>query len=158
MGVAISGNNANRMRMTCRDIMDISTSTLSSQEWRWQFSLRPTIVLQQRSLSTPKDPSSSSSSSSPSSSSSTPPEKQEMVTFAFVESATGNKIIVDGVIGKTVLDTAIKYDVDIEGACGGELACSTCHVIVPQDVFDKLPKKKEEEDDMLDLAWGLQPT
>jgi ferredoxin len=75
-----------------------------------------------------------------------------------VESKTGNKIIVDGTIGKTVLDTAVQYDVDIEGACGGELACSTCHVIVPQDVFDRLPKKKEEEDDMLDLAWGLTPT
>ena len=47
---------------------------------------------------------------------------------------------------------------DIEGACGGELACSTCHVIVPKDVYDRLPPKKEEEDDMLDLAWGLTPT
>ena len=57
-----------------------------------------------------------------------------------------------------MLDTAVQHDVDIEGACGGELACSTCHVIVPKDVYDRLPKKKEEEDDMLDLAWGLTPT
>ena len=44
------------------------------------------------------------------------------------------------------------------GACGGELACSTCHIIFSQDIYDKLPKKAEEEDDMLDLAWGLTAT
>ena len=49
-------------------------------------------------------------------------------------------------------------NVDIEGACGGQLACSTCHVILPQEVYDSLPEKTEEEEDMLDLAWGLQDT
>ncbi|RYH16592.1 2Fe-2S iron-sulfur cluster binding domain-containing protein [archaeon] len=65
---------------------------------------------------------------------------------------------VQGELGKTVLDVAIANNVDIEGACGGELACSTCHVIVPRDIYDKLPAKKEEEEDMLDLAMGLTPT
>eukprot|EP01035_Chromulina_nebulosa_P020917 gene20917-27112_t len=67
-------------------------------------------------------------------------------------------ILVDAELGKTVLDVAIDHNIDIEGACGGELACSTCHVILPQDLFDKLPAKSEEEQDMLDLAWGLTPT
>lgn len=80
------------------------------------------------------------------------------VTFAFVESKSGNKVVVEGEIGKSVLDVAVAYDVDIEGACGGELACSTCHVIVDKKLFDVLPPKKEEEDDMLDLAWGLKAT
>jgi ferredoxin len=44
------------------------------------------------------------------------------------------------------------------GACGGDLACSTCHVVLPQDYYDKLPPKAEEEEDMLDLAWGLTDT
>ena len=43
----------------------------------------------------------------------------------------------------------------ILGACGGELACSTCHVILPQRYYDKLGEKSEEEEDMLDLAWGV---
>ena len=44
------------------------------------------------------------------------------------------------------------------GACGGDLACSTCHVVLPKEYYDKLDKKEEEEDDMLDLAWGLTDT
>ena len=44
------------------------------------------------------------------------------------------------------------------GACGGELACSTCHLIFDQEVYDKLPPKLDEEDDMLDLAFELTET
>ena len=80
------------------------------------------------------------------------------VKFSFIEAKSGQKISVEGEEGKTVLDVALEYDVDIEGACGGELACSTCHVIVSDELFKKLPPKKEEEDDMLDLAWGLTKT
>ena len=49
-------------------------------------------------------------------------------------------------------------DVEIEAACGGELACSTCHVVLDKDLYDKLPAKLEEENDMLDLAMGLTST
>ena len=41
------------------------------------------------------------------------------------------------------------------GACGGVVACSTCHVVVHPEFFKKLPKAEEEELDMLDLAFGL---
>lgn len=44
------------------------------------------------------------------------------------------------------------------GACGGELACSTCHLVFEKDVYDQLPEISEEEEDMLDLAWGLTDT
>jgi ferredoxin len=44
------------------------------------------------------------------------------------------------------------------GACGGELACSTCHLIFEQSVYDTLPEKDEEEDDMLDLAMEVTET
>ena len=80
------------------------------------------------------------------------------IPFYFIEGKSGNKVRVEGELGKTVLDVAVAHDIDIEGACGGELACSTCHVIVPKALFDILPAKKEEEDDMLDLAWGLKAT
>lgn len=80
------------------------------------------------------------------------------VDFAFVERLSGDKISVSGVVGKTVLDVALDNNVDIEGACGGELACSTCHVIVEQKLYGKLVPKKVEEEDMLDLAQGLCET
>ncbi len=44
------------------------------------------------------------------------------------------------------------------GACGGQMACSTCHVIVPREYYDIIPKPSEEENDMLDLAFGLTDT
>lgn len=44
------------------------------------------------------------------------------------------------------------------GACGGELACSTCHLVFEKELFEKLPEISEEEEDMLDLAWGLTDT
>lgn len=45
-----------------------------------------------------------------------------------------------------------------QGACGGELACSTCHLIFDQNVYDTLPPKSDEEEDMLDLAFELTET
>jgi len=48
--------------------------------------------------------------------------------------------------------------VDIEGACEGSLACSTCHVIVDAEWFEKLGDPTEDEEDMLDLAFGLEKT
>ena len=44
------------------------------------------------------------------------------------------------------------------GACGGELACATCHLIFEQEIYDTLPEKDDEEDDMLDLAFNLTET
>lgn len=61
-------------------------------------------------------------------------------------------------LGDTMLEVAQKNKIDIEGACGGECACSTCHVILDKASFDKLPPPQEEEMDMLDLATGLTKT
>ncbi|VVT19660.1 (2Fe-2S) ferredoxin (fragment) [Erythrobacter sp. EC-HK427] len=46
----------------------------------------------------------------------------------------------------------------LEGTCEGQMACSTCHVIVAREWFVKLPEASEEEEDMLDLAADVQPT
>ena len=64
----------------------------------------------------------------------------------------------DAPAGKTLLEIAWENNIDIEGACEGCMACSTCHVIVDQGQFEKLPAPSEDEEDMLDLAWGLTPT
>jgi 2Fe-2S ferredoxin len=65
---------------------------------------------------------------------------------------------VDAPVGISLLEVAHKNDIDLEGACEGSLACSTCHVIVDEEFFDQLPEAKEEEEDMLDLAFGLTHT
>ena len=64
----------------------------------------------------------------------------------------------DAPLGLSVLEIAHKHGVDIEGACEGSLACSTCHVIVDGAWFGKLAKPTEDEEDMLDLAFDLQET
>mmetsp|Transcript_12597 Transcript_12597/g.41298 ORF Transcript_12597/g.41298 Transcript_12597/m.41298 type:complete len:132 (+) Transcript_12597:25-420(+) len=82
---------------------------------------------------------------------------EETVRLTFVDQS-GAETVVPAVVGKTVLDAALAQDIDIEAACGGEMACSTCHVILEQGHFDSLGKPSEEEQDMLDLAWGLTDT
>jgi len=65
---------------------------------------------------------------------------------------------VNAELGKHLLDVAHDNGIDLEGACGGELACATCHCIFEQAVYDGLPEKLEEEEDMLDLAIDLRDT
>ena len=69
-----------------------------------------------------------------------------------------NKIEVDAPLGLSILEIAHSYKIDLEGACEGSLACSTCHIIVDENWYDKLPKALEAEEDMLDLAFGLTQT
>jgi ferredoxin len=59
------------------------------------------------------------------------------------------KLVVQARIGETLLQTAHRNDVDLEGACEGVCACSTCHLIFQQDVFDHIPEPSEDEEDML---------
>ena len=61
-------------------------------------------------------------------------------------------------IGDNLLRCAQSHGVELEGACECSVACSTCHVILDDDTFDSLPEASEDEDDMLDLAFGLTPT
>jgi 2Fe-2S ferredoxin len=70
----------------------------------------------------------------------------------------GTARVVDAPLGLSVLEIAHKHGVDIEGACEGSLACSTCHVIVDPAWYGRLAKATEDEEDMLDLAFGLQAT
>ncbi len=73
-------------------------------------------------------------------------------------SPNGERLEVEAPVGNSVLEIARRNDIDIEGACDGSLACSTCHVIVAEVDFDRLPVPEEDEEDMLDLAFGLMPT
>ena len=72
--------------------------------------------------------------------------------------AGGIEVPVDVEVGTSVLEAAWNNNIDIEGACEGAMACSTCHVILGKKDFDKLDDPSEEEEDLLDLAWGVRPT
>ena len=80
-----------------------------------------------------------------------------MPKMVFVEQ-NGARREVDAPLGLSVLEIAHKHGVDIEGACEGSLACSTCHVIVDPEWFGRLAEPTEDEEDMLDLAFDLQET
>lgn len=58
--------------------------------------------------------------------------------------------------GQTICDAALENDIEIEHACEKSCACTTCHVIV-REGFDSLNESTEDEDDLLDKAWGLEP-
>ena len=70
----------------------------------------------------------------------------------------GEHVEVDAPLGLSVLEIAHRNNIDLEGACEGSLACSTCHVIVDPEWYDVLAAASEDEEDMLDLAFGLTHT
>jgi len=77
----------------------------------------------------------------------------------FVEADGVTETTVKAAIGTSLLEVAHAYDIELEGACEGSLACSTCHVIVQdQAMYNKLTEPDDDENDMLDLAFGLTET
>ena len=67
---------------------------------------------------------------------------------------SGNKKIVEVENGLSVMEGAIQNDIPgIDADCGGSMACATCHVYVKEEWWDKLPAKKDGEEDMLDMAY-----
>ncbi len=80
-----------------------------------------------------------------------------MPRVIFVE-PDGTRREVDAPLGHSLLQIAWDNKIDIEGACEGAMACSTCHVIVAPEWFERLEEVSEDEEDMLDLAFGLTPT
>ncbi|KAG0374017.1 hypothetical protein BGX24_010950 [Mortierella sp. AD032] len=70
----------------------------------------------------------------------------------------GEEISVQAHEGESLLDVAWANDIDIEGACEASLACSTCHLILDPESYSKLEEPTDEENDMLDLAFGLTDT
>ena len=65
---------------------------------------------------------------------------------------------VEAAPGSVLLDVAQANAQPLEGACEGAMACSTCHVIVAAEDFERLPRASEEEDDLLDLAAHVTRT
>ncbi|WP_230280098.1 MULTISPECIES: 2Fe-2S iron-sulfur cluster-binding protein [unclassified Croceicoccus] len=80
-----------------------------------------------------------------------------MVRVTFV-SPKGEKIEAEGAAGSTLLEIGQAAGMPLEGTCEGQMACSTCHVIVASEWFGKLPVASDDEEDMLDLAANAGPT
>jgi 2Fe-2S ferredoxin len=81
-----------------------------------------------------------------------------MPKMIFISADGKERHEVDAPLGLSVLEVAHKHGFDLEGACEGSMACSTCHVIVDPAWYPKLKPAAEEEEDMLDLAFGLTKT
>ncbi|HSQ82607.1 MAG TPA: ISC system 2Fe-2S type ferredoxin [Casimicrobiaceae bacterium] len=62
----------------------------------------------------------------------------------------------EGKPGMSLLDNLLEQGIEVEHACEKSCACTTCHLIV-REGFDSLPEASEDEDDLLDRAWGLTP-
>ncbi len=71
---------------------------------------------------------------------------------------TSGEEVVDAPNGLSVMEIAKKNNINLEGACGGSLACATCHIVIDPEWFEKTGDISEDEEDMLDLAFNLAPT
>ncbi|SMC55834.1 2Fe-2S iron-sulfur cluster-binding protein [Novosphingobium sp. B1] len=80
-----------------------------------------------------------------------------MVSVTFV-TAKGEKIAGEGEAGTRLLELGQAKGMPLEGTCEGQMACSTCHVVIDPAWFEKLPPAVEDEEDMLDLAAGVTRT
>jgi 2Fe-2S ferredoxin len=76
-----------------------------------------------------------------------------MPKITYIENS-GKSQTIEVTNGLTVMEGAVQNDIPgIDADCGGGMACATCHVYVTEEWFDKLPKKEDGEEDMLDMAF-----
>jgi ferredoxin len=76
----------------------------------------------------------------------------------FLHADGDGETVVDAAAGENLLSAGQNALMPLEGTCEGQMACSTCHVIVDKAYFDKLPDASDMEEDMLDLAAGVRRT
>ena len=65
--------------------------------------------------------------------------------------------VIDATPGKSICDTLLENGIEIEHACEKSCACTTCHVVI-REGYSALAPPEEDEEDLLDRAWGLEPT
>ena len=76
-----------------------------------------------------------------------------MTKITYIES-NGKSHQIDVANGLTVMEGAVQNNIPgIDADCGGSMACATCHVYVKEDWFNRLPKKENGEEDMIDMAY-----
>lgn len=80
-----------------------------------------------------------------------------MVRITFI-TERGERVEAKGKVGDRLLEVGQAAGMPLEGTCEGQMACSTCHVIVAKEWFARLDPASEDEEDMLDLAAGVART
>ena len=80
-----------------------------------------------------------------------------MVKVNFL-TADGQRVTAEGAVGASLLEVGQAAGMALEGTCEGQMACSTCHVVVTPEWFDRLSPASADEEDMLDLAAGVART
>lgn len=85
-------------------------------------------------------------------------DRKEGIRVVYKYGSDGSEHEVHGEEGQDLMRLAHDNDIELEGACEGSLACSTCHVIVEPKYYKMLSEPTDEENDMLDLAYGLSET
>jgi len=78
----------------------------------------------------------------------------KLMTVQFI-TAEGNRVCAQATAGQRLLEVGQAAGMPLEGTCEGQMACSTCHVIVAESWFDRLAPASNDEEDMLDLAAGV---
>ncbi|MEG3180357.1 2Fe-2S iron-sulfur cluster-binding protein [Sphingomonas sp. LT1P40] len=81
-----------------------------------------------------------------------------MIRVRFIDPDGDGVTEAEAAAGDRLLEVGQAKGMPLEGTCEGQMACSTCHVIVAPEDFDRLPRASEEEEDMLDLAVGATRT
>ena len=79
------------------------------------------------------------------------------ISVTFID-PRGRSVAASGEPGDSLLRAGLAAGLPLEGTCEGQMACSTCHVVVAPDWFDRLAPSSEEEEDMLDFAAGVRRT
>ncbi|WP_324739731.1 2Fe-2S iron-sulfur cluster-binding protein [Tsuneonella sp. CC-YZS046] len=77
-----------------------------------------------------------------------------MIRVEFI-TAQGERVSTQAEVNSSLLETGQACGMPLEGTCEGQMACSTCHVIIAEEWFAKLRPASDEEEDMLDLAAGV---
>ena len=76
-----------------------------------------------------------------------------MPKITYIEN-NGKTHTIEAANGLSVMESAVQNNIPgIDADCGGSMACATCHVYVKEEWFNKLPKKEDGEEDMLDMAF-----
>ncbi|MFZ5653927.1 MAG: 2Fe-2S iron-sulfur cluster-binding protein [Pseudomonadota bacterium] len=75
-----------------------------------------------------------------------------------VTTVAGEELNLAADVGRSIMEVVKANDLPMLAACGGALACATCHVVVDPDWYDRLPPPSEDEEDLLDTAHGLTAT
>jgi ferredoxin-2, mitochondrial len=149
-----------------RAIKCMSRHELRNQPWRSSSSCLPAAVSSQVSSSLHRGDTSTAGTGGASSSllggirwhgGPSVAEDAPTVTLTFLQ-PDDTKKQVSARVGESLLQTAHRNDIDLEGACEGVCACSTCHLIFSKELYDTLPDPSEDEEDMLDMAFGLTET